>query len=240
MTEAGILFGVGVGPGDSQLMTLKAARILRTVPVVVVPCASPDKKSLALETARDAINPQAEVLKLQFAMCKDEPVRQMYRRQAADQIAAYLHAGKDVAFLTEGDVMLFSTFSYVLELLGNRFPVEVVPGISSVMASAAEIGLPLALNDQRLIVIPATHENILDLVSVFDRYDTVVLMKVHSVIESIVAVLKEKDLLDQAILIERASASNCQVHKDLAAIKNGQVSYMSQVIVSVNTKRFLR
>jgi precorrin-2/cobalt-factor-2 C20-methyltransferase len=236
MNKLGTLYGIGVGPGDPELITLKAAAILKAVPIVAVPCASPDGDSLALTTAQEVIQPETQVLKLHFAMVKDEATRQAHRRRAAEQVVDCLNAGKDVAFLTEGDVMLYSTFSYILEYLDNRFHVEIVPGISSVMASAAAAGIPLAINDQRLIVLPATYENLSNLGETLSTFDTIVLLKVHSVIEELIAVLKKAGKLNRAVLVERALSDNCKVISDFEAIKNGQLPYMSQVIVSINQK----
>lgn len=234
MTKPGTFIGIGVGPGDPELMTIKAINFLKHVPVVAVPYSSPKQHSLALQIASEYINSGTRVLKLHFPMVKDENVRQKHRRQAADQIAEHLGDGEDVAFLTEGDPMLYSTFAYLLWHLEERFPIEIVPGISSVMASAAQAHLPLATGDQRLAVLPATYENIDKLGAILASFDTVVLMKVHATLEEIVAYLAKKELLDHAILVERASAENCRVFTDLQDIRKDQISYLSQLIVSTN------
>ena len=234
MTKPGKFIGIGVGPGDPELLTLKAIDILKHAAVIAVPYSTPKQQSLALQTARDYIKPQTRILKLHFPMVKDEAVRQEHRLQAAEQIAEHLRSGEDVAFLTEGDPMLYSTFAYLLWHLEERFPIEIVPGISSVMASAAQAHLPLATGDQRLAVLPANYENIDKLGAILALFDTVVLMKVHAVLEELIDYLAEKDLLAQAVLVERASAENCRVFTDLQSIERDQVSYLSQLIVSKN------
>ena len=239
MKPRGKIFGVGVGPGDPQLLTIKAVRILKTIPVVAFPYVKAKNYSLAYEIAKEFINPEARLIKLPFVMTRDDAIRQKQRREAADRIREYLLEGIDVAFLSEGDVMLFSTFSYILENLKGEFPVEIIPGISSVMASAADSGLPLVLNDQKLAVLPAALQNIAELKNLINTFDTVVLMKVHLCLEEVKLVLDEMSMLDQTIVVERASSKDSKVFTDISQIRNGELSYMSQVIISRNKRGFV-
>lgn len=232
MTKKGKLFGVGVGPGDPGLLTMKAVDTIRRAPIVAVPYTSSQEDSLALKIVSMYLKHQTEIVFLHFPMVRDEIQRQQYRRSAAEQIAEFLNQGKDVAFLTEGDPSIYSTFTYLLKLLAGDFIVEIIPGISSVMASAAEAQQPLTIGDQRLAVLPATFENMDDLGDILDSFDTVVLMKVNSVIEEVTAALKQKGLLDSAILVERASINQCRVITEFQQIKNGQIHYLSQLIIT--------
>ncbi len=230
----GKLIAIGVGPGDPDLLTLKAARVLKRVPVVAVPRPASGGDSMALSIAAAFIPTDTEILQLPFEMVKDPAARQAKRRQAADQIIQRLDAGQDVAFICEGDVMLYSTFAYLLDLLGQAYEVEIVPGISSVMASAGQAQLPLALNHQQLAVVPATHVNVKDLDRILKNFDTVVLLKITNVMEILVPLLRDTGRLAQAVVVEHASTDDGRVIENIDEIKNGELSYMSQMIVSRN------
>lgn len=235
MTEKpGKLYAVGVGPGDPELLSVKAVNVLKRISVVAVPSPAHSGKSMALEIARDYIQPGTEVLMLAFAMVKDQSKRQEKRKAAAEQIARQLDSGKDVAFLSEGDVMLYSTFGYMLEILSSKYAIEIVPGISSVMASAAQVQIPLVQNHQHMAVIPATHTNLKDLSRVLDGFDTIVLLKISQVIEMLVPILKDNRLYEQAVVIENASLPESRIITEFDQLKNGQLAYMSQMIVSKN------
>ena len=109
----GTLYGIGVGPGDPELLTLKAARLIRESPVIAAPIAKAGAESYALSIVADRLQPEQTVLKLLFPMLKDVAAKQAHRQAAAQAIAAELQAGRDVAFLTEGDPLLHSTFPMV-------------------------------------------------------------------------------------------------------------------------------
>jgi len=227
----GILYGIGVGPGDPELMTLKAARLIAQSPVVAVPVSKLGGDSYALTIAEASLQEDQTILQLHFPMVKDLVVRNEKRRAAAQQIVAELEAGRDVAFLTEGDPFLHSTFVYVLEHLPEGLHVEVIPGVSSIMAAAAEAERPLVMADERLAVIPATFETIADLRGVFAAVDTVVLMKVYKVLDEVLDLLDELSLTDKAVLVERASHPEARLIRDVASLRENRPHYLSLMIV---------
>ncbi len=231
MNKTGKLFGIGVGPGDPELMTLKAARLVAQVPVVAVPVSKVGSDSYALTIVAAHLQPEQTVLRLHFPMVQDLAVRQAKRQAAAAQIVAELEAGRDVAFLTEGDPFLHSTFVYVLEHLPEAVPVEVVPGVSSIMAAAAESKRPLVMANQRLAVLSATFENIANLRSVLADFDTVVLMKVYKVLDEVLDLLDEVGLTDGATLVERASHTEARVIQDVRTLRQHKPHYLSLMIV---------
>lgn len=157
-THLGTLFGVGVGPGAPDLVTLRAVNVLRRVPVIAAPRPDPQSESLALRIAREATGevPGQESLLLTFPMTRDPQAREAARAAAAKAIGVHLAAGRDVAFVTEGDPLLYSTF---LDLLPaddrERARVEIVPGVSSITAVGAAAGVALADGDDRIAVLPA-------------------------------------------------------------------------------------
>lgn len=228
--QAGTLYGVGVGPGAPDLITLRAAQVIEGADVIAVPVARPGEASYALTIARGLIEPDREVVELHFPMVRDVAHRVAHRREAAAQIAERLAAGRSVAFLTEGDPLLHSTFGYVLAHLPEGVPVEVVPGVSSITAAAALTGEPLVKGEERLAVLPATFENVAALDTLFAEFDTVVLMKVHRVLGQVLDVLDRLGFTEETWLVERASHPAGRVLHG-AAIRGADAHYLSLLIV---------
>ena len=236
----GHFYVIGVGPGDPELMTLKAARLLAHCPVWFAPKAHQDGDSTALSILAGAVSTTGkEIMELHFPMKKirmgepPDPEVEAAWRLAAEAIGAKLAQGIDVAFPTLGDPAIYSTGFYVCDTLLRYTPdarIAVIPGVSSIGASAAAVGQPLCLGDDRLVVIPATFENG-RLRETLEQFDTVVLMKVHRVMAKVVALLGELDLLDRAVLVERSSHASQRVRRDLTAAATEELHYFSTVIV---------
>ncbi len=236
----GTFYVIGVGPGDPELLTLKAARLLEKCPVWFVPKAHQNGDSTALTILAGSVATEGkEILELHFPMKKVrmhqavDPEVEAAWQKAAEAILAKLNAGIDVAFPTLGDPAIYSTGFYVCDTLlkiAPRLPVSIVPGVSSIGASAAAVNQPLCLGDDRMVVVPATFENG-QLRETIAQFDTVVLMKVHRVMPKVVGLLAELDLLDKAVLVERSSRSDQRVRRDLAAAAKDELHYFSTVIV---------
>lgn len=236
----GTFYVVGVGPGDPQLMTLKAAAILARCDVWFVPSAFDNGGSMALKIAAGAVDRQGKtILSHRF------PMKQVHRGQptdpevkgawqeAAKTIMDHLAAGRDVVFPTLGDPAIYSTGFYVCETLqecGSPFSVEIVPGVSAVGASSAAAALPLCLGDERLVVIPATfaNERIRELL---DLCEVAVFMKVHKVMPRLVGLLEEMGLASNAVLVERCSLTDQKIWTDVRQAADREIHYFSTMVV---------
>jgi precorrin-2/cobalt-factor-2 C20-methyltransferase len=234
---AGLLYGVGVGPGDPELLTLRAARIIREAPVIAVPVTQADGDSYALGVVAPLITPEQRVLSLHFPMVKDTAARRAYRQAAAAAIASELDAGYDVAFLTEGDPLLHSTFIYVLEHLPAGTALEIVPGVTSIAAATAQAALPLVSGNQRLAVLPATFENVDELRGILGAFDTVVLLKFARVFDRLLDLLCELHLDRTSVVVERASHPAGRVVRDLEGLRGRPIHYLSLLIVQGGRER---
>lgn len=162
MTGCGTLYGLGVGPGDPELLTLKAAHILRQTPDVFAASSTKNDYSIAEAIVRPHLPEGASVIRLGFPMTRDKAVLAAAWEENAATMAAVLAAGRDAAFLTLGDPMLYSTFGYVLPLLRARLPelpVVIVPGIMSLQAAAAATGKALAEAGENLLVASGIDED---------------------------------------------------------------------------------
>jgi precorrin-2/cobalt-factor-2 C20-methyltransferase len=229
----GRLYGVGVGPGDPELLTLKALRVLQRTPVICVPHAETRPDSYALSIVQQFLNMERqEVLRFAFPTDDAEAAATVWRR-AANTLAGRLQQGQDVAFITEGDPMLYSTFSYLLDGIRAAhpgIPVEIIPGVSSVMAAAAGAGIPLVTEGQRLAVLPAVY-GIDDLSETVASYDTVILMKVNRTLLGGLSNPETLGLAGKGLYVRRASTSREKVVRDLRRLEENDLDYFSVLIV---------
>ncbi|HEY6003581.1 MAG TPA: precorrin-2 C(20)-methyltransferase [Anaeromyxobacter sp.] len=229
------LYGVGVGPGAPDLLTLRAAAVLREAAVVAAPRRSTADASVALRIAREAVGEIAgqETLLLEFPMTRDPEIRRHAREKAARDIAERLGQGRSVAFVTEGDPLLYSTFLDLLREAPRAFPdaaIEVVPGITSITAVAAAARVPLADGDGKLAVLPAPAA--LDaLGSLAREFDTLLLLKAGPVLPALRAALSREGLTSRALLVCDASTGRERVVRDLAACEE-RPGYFSTIVVT--------
>jgi precorrin-2/cobalt-factor-2 C20-methyltransferase len=236
----GQFYVVGVGPGDPELMTLKAVRVLKKSPVWLAPAAHKDGSSTALTIASGLINgEQKEVLTHHFPMKKvhagrpADPEVEKAWQEAAAIIADHLANGRDVAFPTLGDPAIYSTGFYIFETLMELvkdMSVEIIPGVSAIGATSAAAAVPLCLGDERMVVIPATFEDE-KLREILANFDCIVLMKVYRVMEKLVTMLEELGLLENTVLVERTSLKNQRIRRDLKAAVGEELHYFSTMIV---------
>ncbi|HTK10379.1 MAG TPA: precorrin-2 C(20)-methyltransferase [Ktedonobacteraceae bacterium] len=239
MSEAlGTLYGVGVGPGAPDLMTVRAEQILRACPVICLPARTHGQSYAGTIIAHLLDHERQEVLPVQFPMQRDLALALPAREQAATQVLARLQMGQDVAFATEGDPLLYSTFGYLLETVKRSapaIPVEVVPGVSSITAAAAATHLPLATWDERVAVLPAAHAlrqtDTSHLRQILQLFDTIVLLKVHTVFAALLDTLEELDLVQHALFVRRCSTDREEIVYDLTSLRDQKLDYFSLVIV---------
>lgn len=231
-----VLYGIGVGPGASDLITLRALETVRRANVLALPRSSDWGESTAWKILSSAFEPPVtqERLFLTFPMSKDpERLRPAWERALA-QLGPRLAAGLSVAFVTEGDPSLYSTFVYLQREARARWPevrVEVVPGVTSVTAVAGVLGVPLADGQERVAIIPATY-GVGDLDAILAAFDTVVLMKLGGELPAIVAALERADLLDRAYYVSRASMQEQRIVRDLRDAPAGRGDCFAMVIVA--------
>ena len=227
------IYAVGVGPGDPELLTRKAERILREVPVICAPTANPADSSYALSIVEQFLDRnRQEVIVQVFPMRKDQTGLEEFWEEAAVGVAERVRQGSDVAFITIGDPFLYSTFLYIYRIFRERYPdipVEVVPGISSVSAAAIAAGIPLGLASERIAIIPAAFEE--DLRRTLSEFDTVVLMKVSRVFDGIYALLQELGLERNGAFISRVGSPEEEVVFDLGSLVGRKLDYLSLLIV---------
>ena len=224
----GRLYGLGVGPGDPELITLKALRILQTVPVIAYP-APDDGDSLVRAIAAPHMPSGRVEIVIRTPMLPGRfPANEVYDHYAAE-IGTHLTAGQDVAVLCEGDPFFYGSFMYLFERLAPRFPTEVVPGVSSLTAGAAAAGLPLASRNGTLTVVPAPLDED-ELAERLAAAESAVVIKVGRHLDKVRRVLRGLNREASAVYIERATMAGGRV-LPLAAVGNGPAPYFSLILL---------
>lgn len=231
----GKLYGIGAGPGDPELITVKGMRRLQQVPVVAFPAGVQGKFGIAQRIVSNWLRSDQVQLPLVFPYVQEDTVLIQAWQTAANQVWQYLQRGQDVAFVSEGDVSFYSTFTYLAQTLLDLCPelgIETIPGVCSPMAAAAALGIPLTVRAQRLIILPALY-NIADLEVALNHADVLVLMKVSSVYTQVWTMLQKHQLLCRSYVVVRATFPDQIVYADLTDRPTFELPYFSILIVQV-------
>lgn len=230
MSAVGTVYGVGVGPGDPELLTLKALRIIQATPVLAYAAAEgvPSfARSIAEPHLKD-LPAKTEISMVMPMVAERFPAQDVYDRGAED-IREHLQAGRDVAVLCEGDPMFYGSFMYLFGRLNGAFPMTVVPGVSSVMACAAVAGWPLVARNDAFRVLPATLDDDALRQQIRDA-EALAFMKVGRHLGRLKALLSEAGLLGHAVYVERASLPTQRVIP-LLELDEDRAPYFSMVLV---------
>jgi precorrin-2/cobalt-factor-2 C20-methyltransferase len=232
--KKGKLIGIGVGPGDTELLTLKAVKMLNSVDVICAPKSADSKPSLALSIVKPILkerNNSYEILEPLFPMIEDNNKLKEYWDKAAQLISKELNKGLDVAFITLGDPSIYSTFAYIFKIINRmNFDVELIPGITSFTGCAASGKMPLAEKDEIIVIVPKVDER---LEQIMEHGDTFVIMKTSRNLKLLEETI-DKDERTKEIL----SVQNCSM--DDEKIINGfskDKKYLSTTIVKFKDKK---
>jgi len=231
--QTGRLYGIGVGPGDPELLTLKAFRLLQAAPVVAYQSAN-DHESIARSIVAPYLTSNQIEVCFHFPRALDPEVAQALYDEAIKPIAAHLAAGRDVVVLCAGDPLFYGSFMYLFTRLANRFITEIVPGVSSPMGAAAAIGMPLCYRNDIFSVLSATL-SVEVLTTQLVNADAVAIIKLRRHFDKVRQILSDLDLLDRAKYIERATATDQKIIS-IEDVDPRDVPYFSMIIVPSKTK----
>jgi precorrin-2/cobalt-factor-2 C20-methyltransferase len=231
----GTLYGVGVGPGAPDLITLRALEVLRSADVLALPRSSDYGASVAWKIIKPSLGEVSGQTRLflTFPMSHEPERLRPAWQTALDRIGPHLEQGRSVAFATEGDPSLYSTFFYVRREALLRWPalrIEVVPGVSSVMTVPAVAGVPLADGQQRIAIVPAGYDNDLD--TILTSFDTTVLMKIGPAMPQVIDTLERLGLLEQAVYVSKASMPEQRVVTDVRAVREQRGDCFAMIVVT--------
>lgn len=231
--DKGKLYGIGIGPGDPKLVTVRAREILDRVDIVFAPKGREDGTSCARSIVEAVTEREKVFVELTFPMTKDKSILNRYWSRAAHRIVKEIKKGSEVAFVTIGDPFIYSTYVYLLKTLRKDFPdikVETVPGVSAFNAAASAADLALVEGNERLAIVPVS-KDLKGLKETLEDFDTVVLMKIGLKLDIVVSLLKKLDLLKCAVLVSRVGHKDEKIIHDLTSLRDKKTGYLSVIIV---------
>ena len=232
----GTFFGIGVGPGDPELLTVKAINAIKNSDIIIAPKTEKKDGSVALTIAKPYLRNDAQIVYQTFPMVTNFEEFHKIFEENEKEILKFLRAGKNVAFLTLGDPMFYSTYIYIFRLLKNSdVKIETVPGVPAFLAISSYINRPLVYGDDILTVIPAIADSqkIIDALKISD---TAVLMKVYKNFDEVADILKNENMSDEAVLVSRCGLDDEKIITDIEEHKNEKLNYLSTILTRRNSK----
>lgn len=222
-------YGIGVGPGDEKLLTIKAVETLKMLDVLLIPETQKNKEGIAKTIANKYLKDDLEVHYIDFPMVIDEEVFNEAGRKAGEIVQAKIAEGKNVGFITLGDPGVYSTYGYIVKAVKGKVEIETIPGITSFCAAAALANRPLIEKDEVLSIIPmnATDEQI---ENVLDSSDAFCFMKVYKRENRVIKLLQQKDLTEKAVLALRCGFPTAEVKEDIVPSLEENKDYLSVVL----------
>lgn len=240
MKTIGKFYGIGVGPGDPELMTLKGARILSQCRLVFVPKSKEERDSAALKIASPLLGQDSQIIELMFPMITDPKALSDHWDKSAQKIADFLLDGKDCVFLTLGDPLLYSTYIYLLRHLRPKIQeleVLTIPGVNAFSAAAALTEFPVGEAKSPVTIIP-TADDLAMVEQALEKGGTLVLMKIGKRLAKILDLLERLGLMDQAVFVARAGQEGQRIETDLRRLKaeDPEAGYLSIILVHAEGK----
>lgn len=231
-TEKGVLYGLGVGPGDPELITLKAARVLNSVDVVFAAASTKNSYSLAVSIAKPHIPDLTPVKMLRFPMTHEKQQREKAWREHARTIINELERGQKVAFLTLGDSMTYSTYGYIvknIQTLAPHIPIFSIPGITSYQAAAATLNTPLTEGEESLLVVSGANGGD-RLRQLSAKPETVVFLKAYRNVKDIMAALDEAGRLKDSVAVSSCGLPEEKIFSDIRKLGDLPPEYWTLIL----------
>lgn len=231
--KKGIFYGIGVGPGDPDLLTVKAAQILDTCDKIITPTKKMGKASIAFNIVKDHIKDPAKVVEMSFPMISLSQEREKLQKIwkiNADEIEVFLNQGKNVCFITLGDPMVFSTYSYVMEfLLARGIEVVTLSGIPSFCNLAAQLNIPLTQGEESLGIVAMT-QPVEEIKKILDAHKNIVVMKISANNGWMAEELERRGLDKSFVLVSNIGMETQIISRDINDLKE-KIPYLSTLLI---------
>ncbi len=235
--KTGILYGVGVGPGDPDLVTIKAVEVLKKVPKIFAASSSKNDYSIAENIVKTHINAK-DIEKLPFPMSNDKSVLLEAWEKNSARVLEILNTGTDCAFITLGDPLTYSTFSYLFKTIRKKaanLEVVSIPGITSFQAAAAAANIPLSEGEESLVIVSGARGGA-KLKQAVQISDNVVMLKTYRQFNNIYQTLEDLDMLEHSTFVCKLGTDQQTIVSDLTQLKDTSTPYLSLIIVKKNLK----
>lgn len=230
----GTFYGIGVGPGDPELLTVKAIKAIEAADVLIAPKTEKKDGSVALKIARPYLKEGVEIVYQVFPMVKDFAKNPEAWEENKAEILALLDAGKNVAFLTLGDPMFYSTYIYVFRLMEQEnVEIVTIPGVPAFAAIGSRLNRPIVEGDDILAIIPGTADRA-DIEKILSTVQSAVVMKVYRNSPEIVDLLAENHMAEDAVLVSRAGLDDEKIIRDIGAQCGEPLNYLSTILARRN------
>lgn len=238
--EKGKLFGLGVGPGDPDLVTMKAVKLIEMSDVIAFPSATASGGN-ARKTIAPYIKDTHHLLPLIYPVTAGPvadtaaylPIMNKFYDDTAEEVAAYLEKGKNVSIICAGDPFVFGSYMYWHARLSGRYETTVVPGVSSILAAPVQLGMPLCHREDVVSIIPATLTEE-ELIDQLNRCGSAVIMKLGRTFPKVVRALEKAGLMDKAYYVERATMEKQRI-LPVKNVKANDVAYFSVIVIPCET-----
>ena len=228
-------YGIGVGPGDSELLTIKAVNTIKKLDILYAPQAHKGGRSVAENITAPYLPANLKIKRRHFPMTNDWEKKIKSWQEIAEEIAKDVKNDNNVGFLTLGDPSVYSTFSYIAEMLAERIDIQTIAGISSFSQIAASLSVPLMLDEESLEILPATAD-ITQLEKAIDLNDNVVIMKIATRFAQVYKILEQRDLLSKTIVVENASMEKQKKQRLIDYSVNDKLPYFSTALLKKGNK----
>ena len=228
-------YGIGVGPGDPELLTVKAVRLIEEADVIYVPRAKTKDESLARDIVQKYVKDNGKFKELEFPMVRGDKTLKARYDESARSIFKDLKDGKKVVYLTLGDPLVYSTYIYLIEAIKNMSPeinIQTVPGISSYSAAASLVNVPLGEKNERVAIVSIS-DDLSSLEKILKENETVILMKVAKKLDAIIDLLDKMGLIKTSVFVSHVGLEGEYVERDLKRLYNSdeKIGYLSIIIV---------
>jgi len=230
--KIGKFYGIGVGPGDPELISIKAVNILKHMDVIFS-ASSKDQRSISMDIARPYLPSMTPVKKLLFPMVKDKNILDESWEKNTLEIINEVEQGKNAAFLTLGDPLTYSTYGYIIKRLKKIAPhidIETIPGITSYQAAAARINTPLAEGEESLLILSGSKGGD-HLKRLEGQADNIVLLKAYRQIKDICSTLREMDMLKNTTAIMNCSTPEERIVTNIEELIDAKPDYLTLLII---------
>lgn len=235
----GTFYAVGVGPGEPELLTLKAVRLLREAQHICVPFSRMTTQTWVADVVQQYARKDADITDVTFSLGQNSEERELHWKNTAGRIIEQLKRGDDVVFVTLGDPLLYSTAIYLIRALREQWQdvaIDIVPGISAYAHCAALTGFALGEGTKPVTILP-TITAIADLQSAIERGGTLVLMKIGRHLQAIIDLLDENRLLDQSVFVARAGLPDQRIETDLRVLRGADSAAGNLAIILIHTEK---